>query len=67
MCRENWRFKKADFKTQLVKLEAALAELGETLKSVSDESYIEQNRKVLQKASIRHEPIELSPKNLFAN
>jgi len=67
VCREKWRFEKADFDAQLGKLEAALAQLGETLKSVYDVSYIEQKKKALQKASISHERIEIQPKDLSIN
>jgi hypothetical protein len=49
---EKWRFEKADFAAQLEKLEAVLARLGETLKSVYDESHIEQMKKALQKVGI---------------
>jgi hypothetical protein len=31
--RPNWRFERADFSSELAKLEAALSELGETLES----------------------------------
>ena len=48
VCREKSRFEKADFDAQLGKLEAALAQFGETLESVYDESYIEQKRRALQ-------------------
>jgi hypothetical protein len=67
VCREKWRFEKADFDAQLGKLEAALAELGETLKSVYDKSYIEQKRKALQKAGIPYERIEIQPQNFSIN
>jgi hypothetical protein len=67
VCREKWRFEKADFDAQLGKLEKVLAQLGETLKSVYDESYIEQKRKALQKAGIPHERIEIQPKDFSTN
>jgi hypothetical protein len=67
VCHEKWRFEKADFDAQLGKLEAALAELGETLKSVYDKSYIEQKRKALQKAGIPYERIEIQPKDFSIN
>jgi hypothetical protein len=67
VCHEKWRFEKADFDVQLGNLEAALAELGETLKSVYDDSYIEEKRKALQKAGIPHERIEIQPKDLSIN
>jgi hypothetical protein len=67
VCREKWRFETADFDAELAKLEAALAELGETLKSVYDESYIEQKRKALQQAGISHHRIEIQPEDLIMN
>jgi hypothetical protein len=67
VCRENWRFEKADFDAQLEELEASLAQLGDTLKSVYDELYIEQKRKALQKAGIAHERIEIQPEDLSVN
>ena len=66
-CREKWRFEKADFDVQLGKLEAALAQLGETLKSVYDVSYIEQKKKALQRVGISHERIEIQPKDRSIN
>ena len=67
VCRERWRFEKADFEAQLGKLEAALAELGETLESVYDESYIEQKRKDLKAGGLLHERIEIQPEDLSIN
>ena len=67
VCREKGRFVKADFDAQLGKVEAVLAQLGETLKSVYDVSYIEQKKKALQKAGISHERIEIQPKDLSIN
>jgi hypothetical protein len=67
VCREKWRFEKADFDIQLGKLEADLAQLGETLKSVYDASYIEQKKRALQKAGISHERIEIQPKDISIN
>ena len=65
--RENWHFEKANFETERGKLEAALAELGETLESVYDESYIERKRKALQRVGISHERIEIQPEDLSLN
>jgi hypothetical protein len=48
----NARFEKADFAVELAKLEASLAELGETLRSVYDEAYIAQKEKALREAGI---------------
>jgi len=49
------------------KLEGVLAQLGETLKSVYDESYIEQKKKALQKAGIPYERCEIQPKDFSLN
>ena len=67
VCYEKWRFKKADFDAQLGKLETVLAQLGETLKTVYDESYIEQKKKALQRVGIPYERIEIQPKDLSLN
>jgi hypothetical protein len=67
VCREKWRFEKADFDAQLGKLVAALAELGETLESVYDASYIEQKKRALQKAGISHERIAIQPEDFSIN
>lgn len=67
VCREKGRFVTADFDTELGKLEAALAELEETLESVYDESYIEQKREALHKAGISHQRIEIQPEDLTIN
>jgi hypothetical protein len=66
-CREKWRFEKADFDARLARIEAALCELGETLESVYDESYIEQKRKTLEAAGILHERAEIQPEDLSIN
>ena len=67
VCREKWRFEKADFDAQLGELEAVLAQLGETLKTVYDASYIEQKRKALQEAGIPYERIKIQPKDVCIN
>jgi len=59
-----WGFEKADFAVELGKLETALRELGETLESVYDESYIAQKRTALQKAGIPLLRIEIHPEDL---
>jgi len=53
--REKWCFEMADFNARLARIKGALSELGETLESVYDESYIEQKRNVLEAAGISHE------------
>ncbi len=67
VCHENWRFETADFEAELGKLKSALAQLGETLESVYDESYIEQKREALQRAGISHYRIEIQPEDLSIN
>jgi hypothetical protein len=64
---EHWKFERAEFASELTKLEAALAELGETLESVYDESYIAQKRDVLRKAGIPLERIEIQPEDVSIN
>ena len=63
----NWGFERADFAAQLGKLETALRELGETLESVYDESYIAQKRRALQKAGIPLTRIEIQPEDVSIN
>jgi hypothetical protein len=65
--REKWRFQETDFAVELVRLEAALAELGATLESAYDEAYIERKRRALQKAGMLHERIEIEPKDWSIN
>lgn len=67
VCRKRWRFEKVDFDAELGKLKTALAELGQTLESIYDESYIEQKKKGLRKASILHERIEIEPEDRSIN
>jgi len=59
----NSRFEKADFGTELAKLEASLAELGETLRSVYDEVYIAQKEEALRKAGIPLLRVEIEPED----
>jgi hypothetical protein len=67
VCRERWRFERADFEAQLAKIEGALAELGETLESVYDESYIAQKTEALRRAGMAHERFEIEPEDLSIN
>lgn len=67
VCRERWCFEKADFNARLARLEAALAELGETLESVYDESYIARKKQALGVAGISHERVEIQPEDLSIN
>ena len=59
----NSRFEKADFAVELAKLEASLAELGETLKSVYDETYIAQKEEALRRAGIPLLRVEIEPED----
>ena len=60
------RFEPADFGAQLERLEMALAELGETLDSVYDESYIARKTRALAEAGIEHERFEIDdPEDFF--
>ena len=67
VCREKRRFERTDFDTRITQIEAALSELGETLESVYDESYIEQKKKALEAAGILCERTEIQPEDLSIN
>lgn len=57
------RFEKADFAAEITKLENSLAELGETLQSVYDETYIAQKEEALRKAGIPLLRVEIEPED----
>ena len=59
----NSRFEKADFAAELAKLEASLAELGETLRSVYDEAYIARKEEALREAAIPLVRVEIEPED----
>ena len=59
----NSRFERVNFVAELVKLEAGLAELGETLHSVYDETYIAQKEEALRKAGIPLLRVEIEPED----
>lgn len=65
--RPNWKFERADFPTELVKLEAALARLNESLETAYDDAYIAQKRNALQRTGIALERIEIQPEDLSIN
>ncbi len=65
--RGDWRFEKADLTAQLQKLELALAQLGETLETVYDESYIARKREALRNAGIPLLRVEVHPEDLSIN
>lgn len=56
-------YETADFALALAKLEAALAELGETLESVYDESYKARKEEALRRAGISLLRIEIEPES----
>jgi hypothetical protein len=64
---EKERFEKADFASELAKLEGALAELGETLESVYDEAYIARKEDALRRAGIPLQRIEIQPEDVTIN
>ena len=57
------RFEKAEFAAELAKVEARLTELGETLESVYDETYIAQKEEALRKAGIPLMRVEIEPED----
>lgn len=59
----NARFEKVDFASELAKLEASLAELGEALKSVYDEAYIARKEEALREAGIPLLRVEIEPED----
>jgi len=65
--RPNWRFERANFSTELAKLEAALTALGECLETPYNNAYIAQKRNALQKAGIPLHRIEIEPEDLSIN
>jgi hypothetical protein len=56
-------FEKAEFAMELARLEASLAELSETLKSVYDEAYIAQKEKALRDAGVPLLRVEIEPED----
>jgi hypothetical protein len=63
----NGTYETADFAVELAKLEAALAELGETLESVYDDSYKARKERALREAGISLLRIEVEPENRSVN
>ncbi|MHB8412706.1 MAG: hypothetical protein ACYDDI_12290 [Candidatus Acidiferrales bacterium] len=59
--------KKRTLPLNWIKLKTALRELGETLESVYDESYMARKRKALQAAGIPLERIEIQPDDICMN
>ncbi len=67
VCRESGIYETADFAQELAKLEAALAELGETLESVYDEAYKARKERALREAGVSLLRIEVEPENRSLN
>jgi len=67
LCRGKWQFEAADFQAELARIEAALADLGETLDSTYDNSYIEERRRALKNAGIFEERVEIEPEDWTIN
>lgn len=67
ICGPNQKFERADFASELARLEAALAQLGESLESAYDEHYITRKRDALQRAGILVERIEIEPEDMSVN
>ncbi|HYL99881.1 MAG TPA: hypothetical protein VEZ90_13075 [Blastocatellia bacterium] len=57
------RFEKAEFAAELAKVEAHLTELGETLESVYDETYIRRKQEALRRAGIPMVRIKVEPED----
>jgi len=67
LCREKFGVEETEFAAELARIEAALADLGETLESAYDEAYIEERRSALQKAGIFEVRIEVEPEDWTMN
>ena len=59
----NSRFEMADFAVELAKLEASLAELGETLRSVHHDGYMASKEAALRAAGIPPLRVEIEPED----
>jgi hypothetical protein len=55
------RFEPADFPSELARVEAALAELGETLESAYDEAYIARKEDALRRVAFRQTESRFCP------
>lgn len=65
--RRHATYETADFALELAKLEASLAELGETLESVYDDSYKGRKEKALRAAGISLLRIQVEPQDRSVN
>ena len=62
-----YKYEAAQFEAELAKLEAALAEIGESLESRYDNEYISRKRAALEKAGIRLLRSKIRPQHLSIN
>src|SRR6266700_81546 len=67
VCRGNSVYERAEFASELAKLEAALARVGESLKSTYDDCYIARKREALKKAGIFLLHVEIEPQDMSIN
>lgn len=67
LCRGYGAYERAEFATELAKLETLLAQLGEKLESTYDDCYIAQKREALKKAGIPLLRVEIEPEDLSIN
>jgi len=58
---------RAGFASELAKLEAALARIGETLESRYDDCYIARKREALKKVGISLLQVEIEPQDISIN
>ncbi|MCU1297446.1 MAG: hypothetical protein JWO91_1724 [Acidobacteriaceae bacterium] len=63
----NSHYERVDFATELAKLEAALARIGETLESVYDEAYMAKKDAALKKAGFSVTRLEVKPETMSVN
>src|SRR5260370_28365198 len=65
--RGNSAYIRAEFASELAKLEAALARVGESLKSTYDDCYIARKREALKKSCIFLLHVEIEPQDISIN
>jgi hypothetical protein len=67
LCRGYAAYERAEFATELARLETALAQLGETLESTYDDCYTARKREAFKKAGIPLLHIEIEPEEMSIN
>ena len=67
VCRGNSVYERAEFASELAKLEAGLARIGETLESTYDDCYIARKREALKKAGISLLHVKIEPQDISIN